>query len=408
DEAKRMTNKSVYLKKMVRAYVSNIHCALNDGDFKPLGSDVDTLDGLNIHGALMDEIHQWKHGQALYDIIADGITARDQPFICLTSTSGTIREDFYDSKYDDCSNTISGYDLEDGIKNERLFPFIYELDKRDEWKDPDAWVKANPGLGEIKQLSKLEHKVEQAKIHPEQIKNLLTKEFNIPETSSETWLTMEELVNKETFDIDKLHPRYGIGGVDLASTTDLTCATIIFRVEETEELYVCQMYWMPADLIEKRIEEDRIPYDKWIEKGWMRPSGSDCVDYRDIAKWFQEMQDEHDIYLYAAGYDPWNMNCLIADLKLTFGEGTFREVKQLKKVMSVPMQIMKTQLAGKKINYNNNPILRWCLSNAAIDIDKNNNIQLCKKGSRTKRIDGAASLVDAFVIYQNDFENYMK
>ena len=88
----------------------------NDGVFKPLASDSDTLDGLNIHCVLMDEIHQWKQGKALYDIMADGVSAREQPLVYITSTAGTIREDIYDQKYDETEMVINGYDDPEGYK----------------------------------------------------------------------------------------------------------------------------------------------------------------------------------------------------------------------------------------------------------------------------------------------------
>ena len=189
----------------------------NDGVFKPLASDSDSLDGLNVHGALMDEIHQWKNGKALYDIIADGVTAREQPLIFVTTTAGTIREDIYDIKYDEAEMLINGYDDEEGYKDERSIFFIYELDNRKEWIDEASWQKANPGLGTIKNARTLKEKVEKLK-NPLLVKNLLCKEFNIRETSSEAWLNFEQVNNTDTFDIDKLKPRYGIGGADLSST----------------------------------------------------------------------------------------------------------------------------------------------------------------------------------------------
>jgi len=105
-----MVNKSSALKKRVRSLVNDLICDFNDGVFKPLASDVDTLDGLNVHGALLDEFHQWKNGKALYDIIADGITAREQPLIFMTSTAGKIREDIYDEVYEDAICQLDSYE----------------------------------------------------------------------------------------------------------------------------------------------------------------------------------------------------------------------------------------------------------------------------------------------------------
>src|SRR5690606_35079742 len=109
---------------------------------------------------------------ALYDIMADGTSAREQPLIFITSTAGTIREDIYDQKYDEFERIINGYFDDNGYKDERKIAFIYELDNRKEWTDPKMWRKANPGLGTIKNERILAEKVERAKKNPALVKNL--------------------------------------------------------------------------------------------------------------------------------------------------------------------------------------------------------------------------------------------
>lgn len=407
-EAKRMVRKSPTLAKHIRTLVGELNSEeFNDGVFKPLSSDSDTLDGLNVHGALMDEIHQWKNGKELFDIIADGVIARDQPLIFITSTAGTIREDLYDLKYDEATQNINGYFEKDGAKDERFIAFIYELDNRKEWTNPKCWKKANPGLGTIKNEKTLAEKVEKAKQNPLLVKNLLTKEFNIPETSSEAWLTWEQLNNEATFDLQTLKPRYCIGGIDLGATTDLTCATIIFRIPNDDILYVKQMYWLPTNLIEKRTNEDKIPYLKWLEQGCIRTSGENKVNYKDVTAWFLEVQNDLDIYLFKIGYDSWSSTYLIDELKQNFGSNITDAVIQGAKTFSSPMKRFAVDLEAKKINYGNNPILKWNLSNAAIVTDRNDNIALVKTSNQRRRIDGVASLLDAYIVYERNYEDYI-
>src|SRR5690606_27311833 len=133
--------------------------------------------------------------------------------------------------------------------NERFLPVIYELDNRKNWTDPECWHQANPGLGTIKRLDQLKNKVEKAKANPLLVKNLLCKDFNVRETSTETWLPFEVINNTEKFDLAILRPRYGIGGTDLSKTTDLTAAKVIFMVPGNPKIYVLQMYWLPEDLL---------------------------------------------------------------------------------------------------------------------------------------------------------------
>lgn len=423
-EAKRMIKKSPALAKRVRPLVAELDCDGNDGVFKPLASDSDTLDGLNIHCALMDEVHQWKNGRALYDIIADGVTAREQPLVFITSTAGVIREDIYDEKYEEAEKVINGYGDPDGYHDPHFIAFVYELDSRGEWIDPKCWKKANPGLGTIKNEKALAAKVEKAKQNPALVKNLVCKEFNIRETSSEAWLTFEQLDNRDTFslnpeekhfiwhhdgeDIELPYPRYGIGGADLSSTTDLTAGKVIFTVPGYEEyLFVLSMYWLPDSLLEKRTKEDKIPYDKWSERGLLRLCEGNKVKYQDVKAWFVEIQEMFDIYLPWIGYDSWSASYWVDDMTDYFGKSTMIPVIQGKKTLSDPMKRLGNDLDSKLIIYNNNPIDKWCLANTAYDEDVNGNIQPHKTSKPTRRIDGTAALLDAYTVYLDNSDDYL-
>ena len=404
-EAKKMIQKSPALRKRIKTLVGEINSDLNDSVFRALGRDSDTLDGLNVHAALMDEIHAWKD-QNLYDVIVDGTSSREQPMIFTTSTAGTVRESVFDRLYDEAEMIINGYSDPDGYVNERLLPIIYELDERKEWTDKNAWIKANPGLGTIKKIDNLASKVDKAIANPMLVKNLVCKDFNIRETNGEAWLTFEQLNNQEKFDIAELKPRYGIGGVDLASTTDLTCATVIFMVPNDDKIYVEQMYWLPEDLLEKRVHEDRVPYDQWEKQGLVRTTPGNKVHYKFVVDWFVEMQEKKDIYIPWVGYDNWSATYFVEEMKSHFGEQSMEPVIQGKKTLSSPMKSLGADLESKRIVYNNHPILKWNLTNVAVDVDKNDNIQPMKTSNAKKRIDGFASLLDAYVVLERQLENY--
>lgn len=405
-EAKRMVKKSPALLKRVKTLVAELSCESNDGTFKPLASDSDTLDGLNVHGVLMDEWHQWRNGRPLYDIMADGVTAREQPLIFMTSTAGTVRNDIYDFIYEQAVKTINGYFDDGGYKDERSIYFVYELDNRKEWTDPACWRKANPGLGTIKNEVTLRTKVEKAKRNPEQVKNLVCKEFNVPETSTAAWMNFEDFDNTEKFDLSLLKPRYFIGGADLSSTTDLTAAKAIFQVPKDERIYVLSMYWIPEDLIDKKVQEDQIRYDLWIETGLVRTCPGNKVHAKYVTEWFKELQERYDIYPLYIGYDAWSATYWVEEMENTFGKSVMIPVRQGKKTLSSPMQLLRRDLEAKKIIYNNNPVDKWCFSNTAIEEDRNGNIQPHKTTKSTLRIDGTAALLDAYVVYQEKIEDY--
>lgn len=405
-EAKRMVKKSPILSKRIRTLVAEMISDFNDGSFKPLSSDSNTLDGLNVHCSLIDELHAIED-KNLYDVIVDGMTAREQPISIITTTAGTVREGIFDIKYEEAERIINGYDDPDGYKDERVLPIIYELDKREEWIEESCWKKANPGLGTIKNLDQLRSKVEKAKANSMLVKNLLTKDFNIRETSSESWLTFEQLNNHETFDIKELKPSYGIGGVDLSSTTDLTAAKVIFMLPNNSCIYVLQMYWLPEDLLEQRAREDKIPYDIWHDQGLLRTTPGNSVHPKFVTEWFLEIMNDYDIYLPWIGYDSWSAKYWVEEMIGYFGKEAMIPVIQGKKTLSSPMKLLGADLEANKIIYNNNPIDKWCLSNTAIEVDKNLNIQPSKTKNQKRRIDGTAALLNAYVVLQEKENDYL-
>jgi phage terminase large subunit-like protein len=404
-ESKRMVKKSPALLRFIKPLVGELVSDFNDGSFKPLASDSNTLDGLNIHALLLDELHAIED-QNLLDVLVDGMSAREQPMSIITTTMGTVRESVFDLKYEECERIINGYNDPDGYHDERTLPIIYELDKRSEWTDPKCWHKANPGLGTIKSLEQLADKVRKAQSNPLLVKNLLCKDFNVRETTSEAWLTFEEIDNPVTFDLKKLKPRYGIGGADLSATTDLTAASVLFMVPNDPVIYHMQMFWLPEDLLDKRTREDKIPYDVWRDQGLLRTCPGNSVHAKYVTEWFQEVMRVHGIYIPWVGYDSWSAKYWVEEMATYFGIQAMVPVIQGKKTLSGPMKRLGADLGSKLINYGNNPITKWCLTNTSVEIDKNNNIQPAKGTSQRRRIDGTAAMLNAYVVLQDKIADY--
>lgn len=402
-EAKRMVNKSPALRKRIKPLVSELVGLPNDSTFKPLGADSETLDGLNVSGAMMDEIHAWKD-KNLYDVIVDGTSSREQPLIVMITTAGTVRNSVYDQKYDEAKQKILNLDNKflqgEEDPHERFLPIIYELDDRKEWVDPECWAKANPGLGSIKKADQLATKVAKAKANPMLVKNLLTKDFNIPETSEEAWLTFEEAYNDATYDIEELRNTYAVGGADLSSTTDLTCATLLVMKPNDATIYTLQQYFLPEENIEQRIKEDKIPYDVYQERGWLTLSAGNKIDYKDVTAWFVRMHTEYSITPVWIGYDPYNSKYWIDEM-LEHGFD-MRVVRQGAITLSQPMKEIAADFAANRINYNNNQLTLWNLTNTAVKHDDNDNIRPIKGRNQKARIDGTVSILNAYtVLYEN-------
>ncbi len=402
--AKKMTKKDRELRKVTRSTVGEIKSDFNDGVFKPLASDADTLDGHDVHFVDMDEVQQWKNGYPLYDIMYRGMDNREQPLALITSTAGTIREDIFDILYEEAKNILT----KDDFVDDRSIFFIYELDKKEEWEDFNNLIKANPGLGTIRNEKSLRDEWIKTKNHPDMyLKSFLTKNCNIRETSTESWLSLEDLENDLTFDISKLKPSYVIGGVDMSSSIDLTCVSFLFRVPNDEIIYIHQQFFIPEDVAEEKIKTDKVPYDKWEKQGYVTYCPGNKIEQDFIWLWIYEFVNDNGLLPIWNGFDMWGAELLAKRYKGEFGDNSVEEIKQIFRVLSNPMKELKADLKANRINYNNNPITKWCLGNTVAKMDNKGNIQPQKRYSNLKRIDGTASMLDAYVTYLNHEDDYL-
>lgn len=400
DETCHMVQQSPELRKFIKKRKSDLYFSLAMAKFMPLGKNSDTLDGLNSHCVIMDELHSVKD-RNLYEVMKQSQSARRQPLLIMITTAGTVRECIFDDIYDYATKVV-----DDIITDDAFLPVIYELDSKSEWQDPKAWLKANPGLGTIKKLPDLIGKVERAKQSPKDLTGVLCKDFNVRETLSNAWLSFDDINNEETFNLEDFRGAYAIGGADLSITTDLTCATLLMINKETGKRCVTQMYWLPKDSFIKRVQTEKIPYDKWLNQGLVRLCNGNTISYSDVTAWFLEMVQEHGITPAWVYYDSYSAKYWVEEME-NLGFNMVRCI-QGAKTLSLPMQNLGADLQAKKVVYNNSPILKWCLTNTGVQIDRNGNIVPIKNQSPKQRIDGTASLLDAYVgLYEhyNEFIN---
>jgi len=145
EEAKRMIKKSPALNKRIRCLVGGLYYDATESYMKALASDSNSLDGLNAHFVIADEVHAWRD-KNLLDVMYDSMSAREQPLLLETSTMGMIRESVFDNEYDYFSEIIKGYEGQSDLVDETVLPVIYELDNPNEWQDEKKWYKANPRI----------------------------------------------------------------------------------------------------------------------------------------------------------------------------------------------------------------------------------------------------------------------
>ncbi|UNP87221.1 terminase large subunit [Staphylococcus equorum] len=400
DQAHEMIKQSADLNRNIRKRKSDLYFPHNFSKMQSLGKNSNSLDGLNAQLVVIDELHSIQD-RNLYEVMKQSQSARTQPLLIMITTAGTHRGTIFDDLYEYACNVVDG-----NFEDDNFLPIMYELDHKAEFKMPDRWQKANPALGISKKVEDLERKVARAKNNPNDLTGILTKDFNIRETTNSAWLTFEDIVNEATFDIKDFAGTYAIGGADLSITTDLSCATLLFVDPETEIRYVHQMYWLPQDNLRKRVEEDKIPYDKWHDQGLLRLCSGNTIDYSDITDWFLEMLNDYDITPLWIYYDNYSARYWVDEME-AYGFKMIR-TQQGARTLSLPMQNMGADLQKNKINYNNNPILKWCLTNTGVETDRNGNIVPIKNQSPKRRIDGTASMLDAYVGLFDSYEQFLR
>lgn len=403
--ANNMRRQSPSIAKHLKKRASDLYCKYNMGFIKAMASNVKSLDSLDAHAVIIDELAAITN-RDIYDLMKQSMGARSQPLLFCITTNGFVRNGIFDAQYEYASKLLAKE-----IVNPKFLPFIYELDDREEMWNPKMWIKANPGLGTIKKTEFLEEMVEKAKVDPTFLPTVLVKDFNIPQTSESAWMRYEELNNEEKFDI---RFDYAIGGFDAADSVDLNAAKAICMRPGDNRIYVRQMYWIPEAVIEKyenmgnRRGRDSAPYSLWVQQGIMRTCPGAKCPKSIFLEWFKELRDEEDLYIYAIGYDPWHIDDnTLEQFKQEFGRNSMIPIRQGTKTLSQPMKDLKAEFAEGNIVYNNNPIDKWCLINTEVKTDINGNIQPVKSQDQTQRIDGTIALLCAYKVLQDKKDIYI-
>ena len=241
----KMIKQSPLLNKHIKKRAADLYFPLNMGFIKALASNSNSLDGLDVHCGVIDELAAIKN-RDLYDLIKQAMGARSQPLLFCITTNGFVRGGIFDAQYDYASNLLYG---KLSTPNKRFLPFIYELDSPDEWDKEDMWIKANPGIGTIKSKEYLRQMVQKAKDDPSFKPTVMVKDFNIPQNTESGWLEWDELNNEEK--VPQYPFRYFIGGFDAADYIDLNAAKAICKKPNDERLYIKSMYWLPQSVLDE-------------------------------------------------------------------------------------------------------------------------------------------------------------
>jgi len=236
---------------------------------------------------------------------------------------------------------------------------------------------------------------------------VLAKDFNIKQNNAAAWLSEDVYTNKVTFDLEVLRGCFGIGGVDLAETTDLVSARMMVMRPGDPHKYMVQKYFIPE--VKLDVHDDDKNYRQWKEDGLITVSPGNDNDFSFVTQWFVSLFKEHGIRPYKIGYDTALAKYWSKEMEDIFGEECMERVPQRREVLSSPMNLLEADLRSNTVVYNDNPIDRWNLSNIALDMDKRGLIMPVKvQGKREKRIDGGVTMIICESIFQQNKNEYLK
>lgn len=401
--AHKMVMQSPSLSQHIKKRMNDLYFKPNMGFIKALASNANSLDGLDVHCAIIDELAAIKQ-RDLYDLIKQAMGARRQPLLFCITTNGYVRDSIFDAQYQYAANILNGV-----TENNRFLPFIYELDSPDEWVDENCWMKANPAIGTIKSEDYLRQMVQKGKADSTFKPTVMVKDFNIPQSGNSTWLPFEQIVNEKSVPMEYLSNSYAIGGCDLSATTDLTCATLLIRKPNDENVYVLQHYFIPQGKIDKLelTQSKEAPYKIWAENGWLTINEGAQVDYSLVTAWFVEMVEKYDIRPLWICYDRALSGYWIPEMENYGFE--MEKTAQGAYTWSQPFKEMGAHFEEHRVIYQNNPVLRWCLSNTAKKSLNKDGIESIMpiKIQQNRRIDGTVSLLNAWVGYTKHFDEYI-
>lgn len=355
---------------------------------KVLTANAATKDGLKPYVFVYDELHAAKDGE-LWRVLEEGTINRANPLAIIISTAGYNQNGIMKQKYDYAKQVRSGI-----IKDDSFYSMIFEANSAN-WRDEREWVKANPALGSGVLIENLRDRFLKTQGNSEEELSFKTKHLNIWASSSSAWIddeiwqsapVLENCENLEWF-----------GGLDLASVNDITAYVLLARIDRENEPPLYQIkpfFWLPESGAQARARRDRVPYLSWINQGFIRATPGNVIDYDYLRRDIVEINEQFNIKLSA--YDRWNSHEIMNKLQNDDGLA-FSQYGQGFASMSAPSKEIYSLAMNKRLIHNDNPVLRWMISNVELERDASDNIKPSKKKSREK-IDGVVALIMAYAM----------
>ena len=375
-----------------------IRCDVTNSKIFKLSDRTRNKEGRNIDFAIVDEAHEMKTN-VIAKSVEQSQSLKDNPKFIIITTEGFVNDGFLDEELIKCRAILNGED--NGIMAERTLPWLYTQDSEAEiWQDESTWMKSNPTLGTVKRWEYLRIQVDTARRSKSDRMFVLSKDFNIKVSNSQQWLMEEDYTYPATYDLEDFRGAYAFGAVDLSETTDLTCAKVLLMRKDDKTKYIYTKYFIPESKLEKAPDAGYgANYPEWARAGHVAVHEGNENDLARVADWFYSLYTDYGIRLIKVGYD---IKFAREFLNRMEDYGFECEmVAQNKLTLSNAMKLVEADLKDQLINYNENPVDRWCLGNASMEIDNLGNVMAVKINNQAgRRIDGAVTLIILYEIYR--------
>ena len=395
-------------KKITGQNLTEIVNRIKNIEIFRLSSKTQNKDGFNIDKAYIDESHDMQDNE-ITEAVWRGMSSKDEPLFINCTTQGFVNDGYLDNKLTYCRKVIDGE-----IDDPRILPFLYEQDNETEiWADSASWEKSNPAIRYgVKKTSKLQRDLEVARYDNGAKIHLLCKDFNIKQNTAAAWLSSDDYSYKqERKTFEDFRGCFGLAAVDLSETTDLTNVKIMFMKPNDPTKYVFSHYWIPAGKLEKSDDSSAgAKYRDWARAGLLTICDGFDNNLSDVADYLANLKKLYDIRILKCGFDQRFAREFLERCEM-YGIETER-ILQTPDVMSTPAKQVESELKAHIINYGENPVDRWCLSNTSIKVDNLGRIMPVKiNGQHSKRIDGAVTLIILYATlqrYKSEYYNLIK
>ncbi|WP_059004202.1 terminase large subunit [Bittarella massiliensis (ex Durand et al. 2017)] len=382
------------LAALIKRRKSDYYIESSNSSVKKLAFNAKKADGFNPHLTVCDEISSWPgdNGLKQYEVMKSALGARKQPILLSISTSGYINEGIYDELIKRCTRFLLG-----DSRERRLAPFLYMIDDLQRWNDINELRKSNPNLGVSVSVDYLLEEIAVAEGSLSKKAEFLTKYCNIKQNSSQAWLTAQDVekASGPAMSLNDFRDSYCVGGIDLSRTTDLTACTAI--IEKDGRLYVFAQFFLPAERIEEATIKDGMPYSAYVQRGILKPSGDNFVDYHDCFNWFKMLVEEYQIYPLKVGYDRYTAQYLVQDMR-AYGF----HMDDVWQGFNLTPVIRETEglIRDGAFSIGDNDLLKVHLLDTAMKTEPESG--RCKpiKMNAAAHIDGCAALLDAMTVRQ--------